>query len=191
MAQARIRSCCEEVAIPFTLPTDHTSHLQLGLVLKLVRQHRHLTGIEVARRLRISHSSYNDWEHGHTRLTIHHLLEFARVTDSDAMAIAISVPFNDPAFAVNCADNKLVTIVVTALHNMSVERGDDMALLSMECVIASIQKICAEFVDHLDRQERFGAAWLAEYYPGSGTQPGKDERPGRSEMQRPLNKWDT
>jgi transcriptional regulator with XRE-family HTH domain len=150
--------------MPFHLPHYKAHQAHLGTTLKQVREYRHLSASEVARRLGLANSSYEDWEHGRTRLTFDHIIQFARVTDTDALAIAAALPFNDNTLAVHCADNKLMTIVATAVHNMHQHMGDDLARLPKEVVIASVEKICGDLIKHMDAQDRFGDAWLARNF---------------------------
>jgi transcriptional regulator with XRE-family HTH domain len=154
-------SRCEEVAMPFNLSHDVDSDIRLGATLRKVREYRHLSACEVARRLGMARSSYGEWERGATRLTFRRIRRFADVTDSDPMAITVSLPFNNPDFAVACADNKLVSIVVTALFNMHEQIGDDLARLRPETILAAVQKICDDVSQRLRHEERFETQWLA------------------------------
>jgi transcriptional regulator with XRE-family HTH domain len=82
--------------MPFNSPLHIANQKRLGAILKRIREHRHLTASEVARRLGISPSSYEDWERGDSRLTFDRIMLFAQVTESDGMAIAAAVPLDSP-----------------------------------------------------------------------------------------------
>jgi transcriptional regulator with XRE-family HTH domain len=141
----------------------HIANLQrLGAILKCIRLYRHLSASEVARRLGISPSSYEDWERGDARLTFDRIMQFAKITDSDGMAIAAAVPLASPQLALHCADNKLMSIVAAALCKLDQQMGNQLARVPRERVIQSVEKICAELLASMRAQDNFADDWLAE-----------------------------
>ena len=126
------------------LPSDESeAHARLlARILRTLRRRRGLSAKEVAGRMGLPKRTYELFEAGTGRLSLPRLQSFAEATDTDAYAILIGLAFGDLAFAIRCADNKLMTAAVMSLEDLNREAGDDLALLDPRSVIRAMDTAC-------------------------------------------------
>lgn len=127
------------------LPTGEDARQQalLARTLKAIRKRRGLLAREVAARMGLASRTYEFFEAGGGRLNLARLQQFADVTGSDPLAILMSLVFGDPAFALRCLDNKLMTGAALALQDLNAETGDDLARLDARLIMSEFDAACA------------------------------------------------
>jgi transcriptional regulator with XRE-family HTH domain len=116
----------------------------LPQVLKALRRRRGLSAVEVAAALCMPLRSYEHFESGRGRLNVGRVHRVAKVLGADAYAILLAIEMGSPEFALRCADNKLVAILVMALQDFDVAAGDDMAALDPRTLIESFTRMFDE-----------------------------------------------
>lgn len=97
--------------------------------LKALRRLRGLRSADVAKAMNIAPRTYEEFENGKVRLNVDRVFDFARILGVDPHAILIALEIGSPRFAVNCAQNKLMMVHVTALEAFDAEVGDDLVAL--------------------------------------------------------------
>src|SRR5438105_15906721 len=103
-------------------PREDTAHAAIiSAALKAIRKDRRMRSSEIARALGMPLRSYEHFEAGRGRLTYERIVRFAEITNSDPLAILASVPLQSPSFALNYADNKLMTILMIAVAALNEE----------------------------------------------------------------------
>ncbi|MEO6218617.1 MAG: XRE family transcriptional regulator [Sphingomonas sp.] len=113
--------------------------------------------------------SYEHFETGKGRITFERLARFAEVTKSDPIALLAVVPTNSPEFALRCADNKLMQILMIALSELNEDLSDDIVYLESALIIGGITRLCKELTEHVGARDTFAETWLERK---SSTLPG-------------------
>ena len=131
------------------LPIDELpSHAALfSQIARMLRRRRDLSVAEAARRMGMPKRTYELFESGAPRLNLSRLQQFAEITDADPYAILVSLAFGDAAFALRCADNKLMTAVVESIQDLNLEAGDDLALLDARIAMHAFDAAAASLRD--------------------------------------------
>jgi len=143
-------------------PEDLGHAAIISAALKAIRKDRRMRPSEVARALGMPLRSYEHFEAGRGRLTYERIARFAEVTNSDPLAILAAVPLQSPEFALNCADNKLMTILMIAMAELNEELGEDIVYLEPRTLIGAFTKVRTDLVEHVRKRDLFAETWLQE-----------------------------
>lgn len=146
---------------------------RLAQALKALRRRRGRTVADMARAMGLPRRSYEHFESGRTQLNMARLHQAAAVLDADPYAIRVALEIGSPAFAVRCADNKLVTLVFMALQEFDAEVGDDIALLDPATVMAHLTGL----TDALAQIARHRRALLSQGPEATSRAPDSDRDP--------------
>ncbi len=134
----------------------------LSAALRLIRSHRRLKASEVADRMNMAQRSYEHFEAGAGRVNLERIHRFADATDSDPYALLASLGLGSPEFALRCADNKLMTIIMVALQDFDRDRGDVAAALDSRTLINAFDRAFKDLGDLAVQRDQDARAWLAE-----------------------------
>lgn len=104
--------------------------------------------------------SYEHLEGGTGRITYERVVAFSKATDSDPIAIMATLSTGDPRFAVNCADNKLMSIMMIAVMELSDELGSDLTYLDAGTLVGGFTRLTRDFAQHVRKRETFAEEWL-------------------------------
>lgn len=137
----------------------------LGATLRAVRKKRGLRAVDVAASLGMPLRSYEHFEAGRGRITYERIERFAEATDSDAAAIVMAAALASPEFALRCADNKLMLILMLALRDFNDELGDDIAYLEPGTLIGGFTRLFGDLSAHARKRDVLAEAWLGERAP--------------------------
>lgn len=130
--------------------------------LRLIRTQRRMKTAEVARGMGMALRSYEHFEAGGGRVNLERIHRFAEVTKSDPYAIIAALALGSPAFALRCADNKLMTILMVALHELDEDAGDAIADLDALPIINAFTKTMKDLAAQSVRRDEAANAWLQE-----------------------------
>lgn len=133
----------------------------LSAGLRLIRSHRRLKAADVAERMNMAQRSYEHFEAGAGRVNLERIHRFAEATDSDPYAIVASLSLGSPEFALRCADNKLMTIVMVALQDFDRDHGALAAALDARTLINAFNRIFKDLGELAVQRDRDARAWLA------------------------------
>ena len=139
----------------------------LARAVRDIRRLRDLRANVVAERMGMPLRSYELFEAGGGRFDMQRLFAFAEATDSDPFAIMLSVPFESPEFAVDCADTKLALILMMHLQGFHEDRGADIAYLDPPNIIGGFERVFKELGAKLDDNEAFLRQWFEGRKGGS------------------------
>lgn len=117
---------------------------------------------EVARALGMPLRSYEHFESGRGKITYDRIVKFAEATNSDPVAIIAAIPLQSPDFALNCANNKMMTIVMIAMCELHEELGEDLTYLEPRTLIGALTRVTKELVEHVRKRDVFAETWLEE-----------------------------
>ncbi|MET0307853.1 MAG: helix-turn-helix transcriptional regulator [Sphingomonas sp.] len=134
----------------------------LATALKLIRKDRRMRPSEVAQALGMPLRSYEHLESGRGRFTFDRLVRFTEVTNSDPFAILAVLALKTPEFALRCADNKLMTILMIAMSEMNDDLGDDITFLESGILIGAFTRVAKELTEHISKRDLFAETWLKE-----------------------------
>lgn len=134
----------------------------LSAALKAIRKERRMRSSEVARALGMPLRSYEHFESGRGRFTFDRIVRFAEVTNSDPLAIIAVLALKSPAFALRCADNKLMTIFMIAMSELNDELGDDIVFLEPGTLIGAFTRVTKDLAEHIAKRDLFAETWLRE-----------------------------
>lgn len=130
--------------------------------MRAIRLQRRMRASEVARAMNMQLRTYEHFEAGRGRITYERIVRFSKATDSDPIALLSAFPMGSPEFAMRCADNKFMAIMMMAMSELDEELGDDMVHLEPRTIIGGFTRVCKEFVDHVRKRDAFAEAWLNE-----------------------------
>lgn len=143
-------------------PEEIKDNAIIGAAMKAIRKNRRLRTGEVARALGMPLRSYEHFEGGRGKITYDRIVKFAEATNSDPLAIIAAVPLQSAEFAVNCADNKLMTILMIAMCELHEELGEDIVYLEPRAIIGAFTRVTREFVEHVRKRDIFAETWLEQ-----------------------------
>lgn len=132
----------------------------LAASLRLIRAHRRLRAIEVADRMNMAQRSYEHFEAGAARVNLERIHRFADATDSDPYAILAGLALGSPDFALRCADNKMMTVLMVALQDFDRDRGELAAALDVRTLINAFDRVFRDLGDLAVRRDQDARAWL-------------------------------
>lgn len=121
---------------------------------------RRMRATEVARAMGMPSRSYENLEAGTGRISYDRIVDFAKATNSDPIAILTSITFGTPEFALRCADNKLMMINMIAMNELNVDLGDDITYLSAHVLVGGFTRLMRDFAQHVRQRETFAEEWL-------------------------------
>lgn len=134
----------------------------MSAALKAIRTDRRMRPSEVARHMGMPLRSYEHFEAGRGRICFDRLIRFAEATNSDPLALLAVLPLQSPEFALRCADNKLMTILMIAISELNEELADDIVYLESSTLIGAFTRVGKELVEHVRKRDTFAEAWLQE-----------------------------
>lgn len=106
--------------------------------------------------------TYEHLEAGTGRITYDRIVTFAEITDSDPIAILATLSFGSPTFAVRCADNKLMTIMMIAMMELDADLGPDITYLDAQTLVGGFTKLTRDLAQHVRKRETFAEEWLKQ-----------------------------
>lgn len=137
---------------------DHT--ILLSAAMRAIRVSRRMRASEVARAMALPLRTYERFEAGHGPLTFERIASFAKATNSDPVALLAVLPLGRPEFAIWCADNKLMTIMIMVVEELADELGADIGFLESGVLIASLTRATRELIEHFRKRDIFAETWL-------------------------------
>jgi len=142
----------------------------LSQALKAIRRRRGLRAADVAARLGMPLRSYEHFEAGRGRLNVDRIHRFAEVVDADPYAILAAVEIGSPRFAVRCADDKLMAILMMAIQDFDASAGDDIAGLDPRTLISAFAGVFDQLAAEGEARRAALGHWRAsQSIGGSGT----------------------
>jgi transcriptional regulator with XRE-family HTH domain len=134
----------------------------LADILKSLRRHRSLNASEVAAAMHLPLRTYEHFEAGGGRLNPQRVRRFAEVLNVDAFAIFAALDFGSPVFALRCADNKLMTILMKAVSDFDVSAQDNIGGLEATSLISAFTRTFGDLKTQAMAQQAFVARWMAD-----------------------------
>jgi len=137
----------------------------LSAAMRAIRLQRRMRTSEIARAMAMPLRTYEHLEAGRGKITYDKIVRFAEVTNSDPVAILLSLPLKSHEFAVRCADNKLMTILTIAIGDLNAELGDDIEFLEPGTLIGAFTRVVKDLQEHVAKRDLFAENWLKEHSP--------------------------
>lgn len=134
----------------------------LAASVRLIRTQRRMRTADVAREMGMALRSYEHFEAGGGKVNLERIHRFADVTKADPYAILAALALGSPAFALRCADNKLMTILMVALQELDEEAGDAIGELDALPIINAFTKTMKELAAQSVRRDGAANTWLQE-----------------------------
>lgn len=134
----------------------------LAQAMRAIRKERRMRTSEVARLLDMPIRSYEHFESGRGKISFDRLERFAEVTECDAIALFLAMAIGKPEFALHCADNKIMTIMMYAMSELEDQLGPDIAYLESGTLVGGFTKLVKDLVEHVRKRDTFAEAWLEE-----------------------------
>lgn len=132
----------------------------LAQALRLIRARRGLRQIDVAKAMGLAARTYQHFEAGRTHLDFEKIKRFAMVTNSDPNAIVVAVLIGSPAFALRSIDNKLTSVLMTALRRFDERVADDLARIEVGRLITAFRRTFADLESELAARDAEARDWL-------------------------------
>jgi DNA-binding CsgD family transcriptional regulator/DNA-binding XRE family transcriptional regulator len=117
-----------------------------------IRQLRGMSPGQVAEAMGVELRTYYNLETSTGRASLSYVDDFARVTNSDAKALALALVMRLPLLAVRCADNKLATLVLAGLEDLHQDLGEALAHLEAAVVMSVIDEAFGKLAAHARRE---------------------------------------
>ncbi|MFT4250951.1 MAG: helix-turn-helix transcriptional regulator, partial [Caulobacter sp.] len=137
----------------------------LHTILFTIRDTRRLKARQVAARMNMKIRTYYNFEAGKGPLDIAVIWSFAEATDSDPVAIGISLSQGDVDYALRCMDNKAAAILLAAFLQFNEKVGDKMTHLAAASLIEAFNRQFASLEDVLNKRDQNTERWLEENLP--------------------------
>lgn len=137
----------------------------LSEALRAIRRRRGLRQAQVARAMGIALKTYQNFENGRTEVDVARIKLFARTVDCDANGLIAAVLVGSPNLALRSADNKGVTVLMTALGRFDERIGDDFARIEVGRFIAAFRKVFQDLEAELAGRDAQTRAWLEGVEP--------------------------
>lgn len=139
--------------------------------LRAVRRHRGLKQTDVAEALGISRRSYLDLEAGSGRILFDHLMAFADATDSDRIALVAAILFGKPDLAVQCADNKAMTVLMIAADDFAAGAGEALGEIRPQELMAVFEASFAALASDVTRRRDAERSMIQRLRRSAGDNP--------------------
>jgi transcriptional regulator with XRE-family HTH domain len=128
--------------------------------LRAIRSKRGMTVKAIAADMGMASRTYEEFEGGRGPMTHERIFAFAEITDSDPFALLLCPTFKSAAFAVDCADTKLVLILMMQLQEFSEREAGDIVYLEPPHIIGGSERLFRELGATLSNKETFFHNWL-------------------------------
>ncbi|WP_176599131.1 helix-turn-helix domain-containing protein [Sphingobium sp. 15-1] len=156
-----------DVEMSSKTPEETNDGALIGEAMRLVRKMRRMSVAEVAKAMGMSARSYDYLESGQGRISNDRITRFAEATNSDPHALAAVVQLGSPEFAVRCADNKLMTIVMIHMGELNDELGNDIGYLELGVILGAMKKVNKDLTGWVRTRDTYAENWLQERQPQS------------------------
>lgn len=130
--------------------------------MRMIRKARRMPASEVAQAMRMPPRSYEHLEAGTGRVTYERIVAFAEATNSDPIAILLAQAAGSPDFALRCADNKLMTIMMIAMMELDEDLGNDITFLDAQTLVGGFTRLSRDLARHVRDRETFAEQWLQQ-----------------------------
>lgn len=141
----------------------------LATALRAIRRRRGLTAKEAARAMGMSLRSYERFEAAEGEIRLDRLFLFARVMNSDPLALIAGLYLASPRLAADCSDNKLMLIHAMALKRFDAEVGEAIEQLDVMTLISAFSRTYEGLAQLLQQRRAWTANWLADPQPDAPT----------------------
>lgn len=142
---------------------EDRAHVRLlAQAIRAIRKQRRMRPSEVAKAMGLPLRTYEHFERGTGRVTYARIRRFALATDSDPIAIVSTLPLRSTEFALNSADNKLMTIAMAAISEMHEELGPDVTFLGTSVLVSAFDKLCKDLIEQVRRRDQYAERWIEE-----------------------------
>ena len=150
-------------------PADDICGSTIGATMRLVRKARKLRSVDIAQAMNMPLRSYEYLESGKGRISFERVMAFSKAADVDGWALLASVPLGSPDFALRCADNKLMTILLVSMMELEEDLGDDMIYLQPGTLIGAFTRLRNDLAQHVRKRDQYAETWLSEKTPMLGS----------------------
>ncbi len=130
----------------------------LSAAVRGIRRLKGYTSAEAARGMNLSLRTYQDFEAGKARLNMDYVYRFCRCVDADPEALLIAIAIGSPEFAIRCANNKLMRLIVIGLKRLNDLLGDRLATLDVRSIVKVVQAAGQSLAERAGRDD--ASAWL-------------------------------
>jgi transcriptional regulator with XRE-family HTH domain len=134
----------------------------LASAIRSIRKMRRMSSVEVAREMGIAPRTYEHMETGQGRYSYDRLLRFSQATNCDVVALMACVHLGDPDFAVHCANNRGMSIILLAIDDLHRKLGPDFDLLDQRTLVGAALRTSNDLEEHLAKRDVFAEHWLSE-----------------------------
>ena len=117
-----------------------------------IRRLRGMRATEVAEAMGVELRSYQNLETKVGAASLAYVDRFARVTDSDAIALALTITLQFPRLAVLSADNKLATWIFSGLEDLERDLGDRLSHIESAVIISVVGEAIGKLAAHARRE---------------------------------------
>jgi hypothetical protein len=132
----------------------------LSQTLKLVKDERRMTSLEVAFKMGIALRTYQDFEKGKGDFDLWKIRRFAKATRSDAIGIVLAVMYGNPKIAIVVMRSKFLMTGWLGFNELWRTLGDRIHLIPAAQVLLGMRKTGDYLQQFLDRRAASFEHWL-------------------------------
>lgn len=152
-----------DVELPEDEKGEDRSHVKLlAQVIRAIRKQRRMKPSEVAKAMGLPLRTYEHFERGSGRMTYARIRRFGLATDCDPIAIVATLPLRSPEFALNTADNKLMTIAMAALSELNEELGADIHFLTSPMLVNAFDRLSKDLIEQVRKRDQSAELWIEQ-----------------------------
>lgn len=132
----------------------------LSHTLKLVKQERRMTSLEVALKMGVALRTYQDFEKGKGDFDLSKIRRFAKATRSDAIGIVLAVMYGNPKIALITLRGKFLMTGWIGFLEVWRTLGDRLHLIPPAQILLGLRKMGEHLQEYLDRRAGSMETWL-------------------------------
>lgn len=120
------------------------------LTLKALRRMRGVRAQDMAKAMNMSRRAYENFENGKSRLNVARIHRFATLLHADPHAILAAFEIRSPEFALRCANNKMMMLLMLGLEDFDAQAQDTIVGLDP----LDLMKMIKAFFDGLGEKAK-------------------------------------
>jgi transcriptional regulator with XRE-family HTH domain len=148
-------------------PTDTVPSREavLSRALRQLRRLREVSPGQMADAMGLQRRTYEYFEAGRGKLNVDRVHKFAKILDVDPFAILAAVEIRSAAFAIACADHKLMTAFMVTLQEFEANAGPTIARLNAATIVSGFTSTFDALAREALEGEGFIETWLGKGDP--------------------------
>lgn len=127
--------------------------------LKSLRRLRGVRPPAMAAQMDMSLRAFENFENGRGRLNVERIHQFATLLGADPHAVLAAFEIRSPEFALRCANNKLMSILMLAIHDFDAKAQDAIVGLDPLFLMQAFSAFFDQLAEHAAERQDVITRW--------------------------------